>query len=480
MLIISAFIFMAVFLGLAISVLPWSLTFALISGLLVLFAALFSPFAGTMLVIMLAFEIIPGSLQTRLPIIGGRLQMYEVLLMLLTVMVTMRLLTNKKSIVSSLGPMLFPLAYVVICIGISFIYVRYFSPNDAFLSEGRMHIMWLLMPLLALTVETPKRLKLLVLLTCAMGLILAVYVILQSLLQIRIMTAARVEILDSTSNRDVIRSIAGGGVYLIIFTLFLTLNRAFDKRLRWWLAAPIGIILLAGLAVQFGRGVWVASLIGLSVSALLHRGVYGLIRTWLAAMFIGALLLSAASVWQPRLASALIDRAVGTLVEVQSGGSFNWRRVENREALLQIERRPLTGVGIGGHYKDTVSSRGSFAIETTYIHNAYLYYPLKMGVHATLVPFAFMIAFAIVCWRFIKRWGWRGDRGLLAAVVGGFAVPVVTSSTQPEWSAPQGIAALCLIMSIGLLMYRLGPWPISVPQGRLRASGVDNRKSMNY
>ena len=456
-------ILLAVLFGLAVTVLPWALILGLLVGLLGLLAATFSPFAGVMLVLALAFEIIPNFLQPRLPLFGGRLQLYDMLLILLTVIVVLRLLANKKSIMAALGPMVVPLVYVLICIAISLVYVRFFAPNGSLLSEGRTHIMWLLLPLLALTVETTNRLKWLVLLTCAMGFIIAVYVVLQSLLQIRIMSAARVEMLDSTVNRDIIRSIAGGGVYLIVFTLFLTLNRAYDRRLRWWLAVPIGLILLAGLAVQFGRGVWVATLVGLSVSALLHRGMYGLIRTVISAVFIGGLLLSVASVWQPRLAEAVIDRAAGTFTEVESGGSFGWRRLENREALNQIERRPLTGVGIGGDYKNTVSTRGTFAIETTYIHNAYLYYPLKMGVHATLVPFAFMLGFALVCLQFVKRWGWGADRGLLAAVVGGFAVPVITSWTQPEWAAPQGIAALCLLMTIGLLLSRLGPWTVTGP-----------------
>ena len=476
LLITAAAVFMAVFLGLAVSVLPWSLTLALLSGLLVLFAAMFSPFAGIMIVMMLAFEIIPGSLQTRLPIFGGRLQMYDLLLMLLTAVVALRLLANKKPIRTTLGPMLFPLVYVYVCVAVSLVYVRLFAPNDSWLSEGRMHIMWLLLPLLALTVETPKRLKRLVMITCLMGLTIAFYVVLQSLLEIRIMTNARVERLDQGLNRDVIRSIAGGGVYLIVFTLFLTLNRAFDQRMKLWLAVPVGLILLAGLTVQYGRGLWLASFFGLGVSAFLHRGVYGLIRTTLWMMFIGGLLLSAALVLQPRLAEAVIDRAVGTVSEFQSGGSFNWRKVENGEALKKIEQRPFMGVGIGGDYKGTVSARGSFAIETVYIHNAYLYYPLKMGIHAALVPLAFIIAFGVVVWQFIRRWGWGADRGLLAAVVGSFTVPVITATTQAEWSSPSGIAALCLLMAIGLLMSRLGPWASAVEARKTGANGIMRRQ----
>jgi hypothetical protein len=448
----------AIFIGLAVSMLPWIYTLTLAVGLTTFVLAILNPFAGVVCVLILALEVVPNNLQPRLPLLGGRFQLYDMLLLLLVVVLFSRALINKKPVLSSLGLMLFPLIYLLACILTSVIFVKYFFPNSALLSEGRAHIMWLMLPLVALSVETTKHLKYLVFCVCAMGIVVSVYVVLQSLLEIQIMTGARVEALDNSLNSDVIRSIAGGGVYFIAFTLLFTLNRTFDRRIKWWLAFPLCLILLSGLAVQFGRGVWVATLIGLAMSALLHRGAYGLVRTALAASLIGSVLLSVATIWQPRLAEAFVQRAAGTLQEVESGGSFNWRRMENRAALLHIEKRPLTGVGIGGEYKDTVSARGSFSIETTYIHNAYLYFPLKMGIHAVFIPVFFVLAFSITVRRYFIRWGSMSDRGLIAAVVGGFTVPIITSWTQPEWSAPQGIAALCSLMGTALLMSRLEPW----------------------
>lgn len=99
-----------------------------------------------------------------------------------------------------------------------------------------------------------------------------------------------------------------------------------------------------------------------------------------------------------------------------------------------------------------------------------------MCIHAALVPLAFTIAFAVVVWQFIRLLGWGAGRGLLAAVVGRFAVPVIKATTQAAWSMPSGIAALCLLMAIGLLMSMLGSWAAAVEAGNTGANGIMRRQ----
>jgi len=215
-----------------------------------------------------------------------------------------------------------------------------------------------------------------------------------------------------------------------VFALFVFLNRLAEApRQFWWLLPAIGLMLL-GLAVQFGRGVWVATAAGLLVSAFMHRGWVGAARVLLIGGLALATLVAGLSLLRPRMVDALEERALGIVPELRAGGSFHWRVVENNEALRRIAERPLTGVGIGGDYKRTISSSGSFAVETRYIHNSYLYFPLKMGVLASLVPVAFILAFMLTARR-VHRLQDARDRGLLAALCGSFVVPVLTSGTQP-------------------------------------------------
>jgi O-antigen ligase len=130
--------------------------------------------------------------------------------------------------------------------------------------------------------------------------------------------------------------------------------------------------------------------------------------------------------------------------------------MENQAAMDRIERNPVFGVGLGGQYKQTASSEGHFGIEGTYIHNGYLFFPLKMGLVATFIPLAFMIAFALTLRQGVQRHRADPDNGLVAALAGAFAVPCVASYTQPEWADPRGIAAFAIFTGLALLFRRFG------------------------
>jgi hypothetical protein len=414
------------------------------------------PMTGLVVTLMLIFEVVPSAFQPRLPVGGGRLQAYDLLLMLLALVLMVQGWIAGRRPLQSMGPVRWPLYYLAACVFVSLVYVRYFAPNTLSLGEARVVIAWLIVPIMVLAVSTPSAYRWMLRWVLAMGVVIALYVSIQSLFEVRIMTGARVELLDKDLNNDVVRSIAGGGVYLIIFSLFLLINRVLERKFGWWWAVPLSLLLVFGIAVQFGRGVWLSAVAGLLVSAALFRGVSGVLKVLAAGALAVGLMLSVASVFKPRLAEAVIERAIGIRSEIQTGGSFNWRRMENQAALDRIERNPIFGVGLGGQYKQTASSEGHFGIEGTYIHNGYLFFPLKMGLVAAFIPFTFMFAFGLVLRQGVQRHHEDPDRGLVAALAGAFTVPCVASVTQPEWSDPRGIAAFAIFIGLALLFRRFG------------------------
>ncbi len=435
---------------------PWLIPLMLMTLPLVLGASARWPMVGLVVAVMFIFEIVPTAYQPTLPFGGGRLQIHDLILLLLGFAVLLRAWVSHTPPLRGMGPMRFPLYYLAACIFVSLLYVRYFAPNTLALGEARVVIGWLIVPIMVLAVATPKAYRWMLGLVVAMGIVIALYVSIQSLFEVRIMTGARVELLDKDLNNDVVRSIAGGGVYLIIFALFLLINRVLERRFGWWWAVPAALLLVFGIAVQFGRGVWLSAAAGLLVSAALFRGFGGVVRVLLAGAVTVGLMLSAAAVFKPRLAEAVVERAIGIGTELQTGGSFNWRRMENQAALDRIERSPLFGVGLGGQYKQTASSEGHFGIEGTYIHNGYLFFPLKMGLVATFIPLAFIIAFALTLRQGVQRHREDPDQGLVAALAGAFTVPCVASYTQPEWADPRGIAAFAIFTGLALLFRRFG------------------------
>jgi len=444
-------LFVALFAGVLSAFLPWFLVVGFVVVVTAVLASTISPHVGLIFVLMLVFEVIPSTFQPRVPFGPGRLQIYDLALLLLSTIVLLRAWARGQQPLQAMGPVRWPLYYLFAAVSLSLVYVRFYAPNVMALAEARQQIIWLIVPVMALSVDTPRRYRQVLWSVAGIGLVIALYVTLQSLFDIRIMTGSRVESLDSEFNRDITRSIAGGGIYIVIFTLMLVLNRMFERRIGWVLGSLASFLLVAGLAAQYGRGVWIATVIGLLVSAAIFRGLAGAVRTTLAVGVIVAVVLSTAMVFKPRVAEALIDRITGIGAEFESGVSFGWRRQEIQLALPRIVDQPLTGVGIGGEYKQVRLASVGGDQDSTYIHNGYLYFPLKMGLWASFIPLAFVAAFVVTVRQGRARHGTVADAGFVAALCGTMVVPVITSYTQPEWSDPRGIAALATLMGLALL-----------------------------
>lgn len=328
---------------------------------------------------------------------------------------------------------------------ISFLYSHVYLGNKGAVSEARELLLWLLLPLLMRVLDRPQRLKVFLAGLLWIGVAVSLLALAQSLLGMQLSKAMRIVPLNAEF-QDVTRVITGGGIYITAFALIYYIVQSFSPARRPWWLWPVMSVLLAGLVVTFGRGIWMATCIGLLVALTLAHGWRRAALASLAGAAMLTLVLAGLSVLKPALMQASIDRGMGISAEFATGGSFKWRSIENQEALQSIAARPLLGVGIGGDYKKHATSDANFDIEKRYIHNAYLYFPLKFGIVGILFPVLILAIF----FRLARR-AWQGpspQRGLLAATIGAFMVPMITSLTQPEWVKVQGIAALCCFIAL--------------------------------
>lgn len=407
------------------------------------------PLPALLVAIALLYEAIPiGAFVS-----FGSLKPHELLFGYLTIIVFIRSIFARRALMRPMQEFQFPIWYLIACIAMSLVYSIYFTSNQYIITELRPFVIWFVLPLLLLSVNSHKDYRLLLQSVIAIGLVVAVIVTIQTMFNVRILFEARVEKLDGELNSDVTRSIAGGATYLIIFALYYVIMM--PQRFRWATRYRLiaALILVSGLAVSFGRGVWMATALCLLIATFVWHGLRGVVTTALVGSIAVVVVLSAAALFNPRLTEAIIDRATGIGDEVESGGSFGWRRLENQAASIVISQRPWTGVGLGGEYKKTISSEGHFAIETFYIHNAYIGYAVKMGIQAAAFPPLMILCFLIAARR-IYRNSDSDTRCIVAALIGAFLVPVVTSYTQPEWLTDQGIAAFCIFIALLLLTGR--------------------------
>lgn len=442
-----AILLVALLFGMATPLLPAPLLFALPLAVVLLYVGARWPLHGMFFTLALAFEVIPSQFVPS----AGSFKAHELLMLYLLLAVTLRARLEARPVLAPLGPYRWPLLYLLACVAASSIYVRYFAPNPFLLASYRVFVPLFAMPIVVVCSQDADRTRTLVNGMLLIALAMACIAMAQSMLNIRIMGGARMD--SPEGGADVARSFTGAATYLMGFGIFYMVNglvRPFGNGRGWYL---LGILVVAtGLAMTFGRGVWVATGLGLLISASIYRGWRAGLQAALLAAGLLAVLLTGLWLAKPSAAEAVVDRALSTAGELQNGGSFGWRQAENAYALKAIAARPWTGVGLGGEYKQTTASRGHFENETFYIHNAYLAYPLRMGLHAALVPFLFMMAFALVSARAL-----RGSTGRLramgAALVGAFVVPCITSYTQPEWMGV-GLGAFGLFMGAQYAVWR--------------------------
>lgn len=440
--------FVCLILGAAVPIFPWWLVLGVVIGPMAIVFAFKWPFATLLLVLAMLFEVIPARF---LPGIGS-FRIYELLLIVVFGGVVFFSVWQRQSFISALGPFRLPIAYLIFCVSLSAAYVKFFAPNPNLLTELRGFVGWLLLPLLCYLTRTHQQRRILVGFIIFSGIIVAIYSMIQSFTGVNIISD-RVEILDAT-NTDVTRSIAGGATYLMVFGLvWATTNFSPSKPSEALFILVLAMIAGGGIAVSFGRGVWIATVIGLLLASWLNRGVRGLIHSAIIGIVVLGIVIVGVGVFKPRMVEALTDRVLGVSTEIKYGGSFGWRATENAQAFSVLEKKPLTGVGLGGHYKQRVSSAGGFDNETRYIHNAYVGYMVKMGLHAVLFP-VLMIAVFFAISRRVGQTIQIETRPLYATVAGTFIVPTITSYTQPEWIATQGVAVFCLMSALMVLLSR--------------------------
>ena len=394
-----------------------------------------------------------------MPFGGGQLKVQDLLILFVGGVVLARAAIEGRSLKQALGPLYWPLVYLGVLVLVSTFYSVMVLRNQFALTEARAFVAWLVLPLLALTIDTPQRLRRLINFMIFSALVIAAYAFAQSIFDINIM-GGRVEMLDRR-NSDITRSIAGGSTFLMVFGIFLLVNDFGARRARWWLVLPALALLLAGLAANFGRGVWISAGVGLLVCAFLQRGIRGVFGVSMLLAIMLGIGLSGVSLVKPRVVEALIDRVTSVGSEIESGGSFQWRKVENDEAMRAIRGRPL-GIGFGGEYKQILSSQGSFEIETRYIHNAYLFYPLKMGWVAAIVPFLFVLAMARMLSGWLRHQG-SGERVVAAASAGCMVSIMIVSYTQPEWTTMPGISLISVLLVATLLSRRFSESKPALP-----------------
>ncbi|MFH1986427.1 MAG: O-antigen ligase family protein [Pseudomonadota bacterium] len=449
---IALLLFLAVFSGFFAAVLPWWIVAMVLVLPMLGVTALAWPYLGLLGLVVLVSGMVPSSFLPQIGVGAGKLLGSDMALGVVLGLICLKMASSNEVRLKQVQVYLKPIALFILCIplGVAVGYLLYRTEVREVLNEARIHIYWLFFfaPLyLATCLRDINRVAWGLV---AIGISLAIMVILQFALGIQLLENARVENLRTLGGTysDVTRSTAGGAIYFIIFAVYFVAARMLSRTLHPLIAIPLIAILAAGIVATFGRGIWLATAIGLCFIAW-HLGGLRSLQKIIILMIVGAVLgLASLAAIKPAVIDAAVDRFTSTFAEGDHRSSLGERFEENEFAIKKIVSSPLFGIGFGTAYKPRLDINLDWN-QVRYIHNGYLGLWLKLGLPGLiaagwLVVVVFRRGRALIKYRELDP----KSRALVTASVFAFLVPVMTSITQPEWLTMLGVSFFALVVGL--------------------------------
>lgn len=414
---------------------------ALIAALIGFIASLKYPVLPLFLALLVACDVIPFPK-------GGRA--YPAFL-IFSISTSIAIATLKSQKIQKFNWKLFaPASLLIITLAWGYFYGVFYLKNYNIyaLSEINSITAWLLTPALLITFNQKNNAKNVLKLILITGAIISFISIFQYATGISF--GARVEQLETLGNVDsgVTRATIPAKLF-VLFSLFTFIGWITSKRLSLgYLIGAIAFIALIGFAllVSFGRALWACAFIGVILTALL-LGVRQLIVTVIAIAIAGSLGLMLLSIISPEVLGAAYERVLSVFKEGASSSSFGWRIGENIFAEQSIAKHPILGIGLGGEYKPPLVSSILFPNQTSYIHNSYYFWAMKLGIWGLLVPLFVVLSISISGIQRLSTATDSLEKSAIAAGISSVWAMSLLAITQPEWISVSSMAFLSCFMA---------------------------------
>lgn len=215
-------------------------------------------------------------------------------------------------------------------------------------------------------------------------------------------------------------------IYIAFITAVCTIvfiNRPILKSIHFYILPVIG----TGILLTYFRSYWVAIIFSLSIFMVLISKRSK--KRYIACLLIAVILMSIFSFTLLSIGGrpkeqliSIFDRftSLFTGKKIFHMETLNWRWIENKFALRQIVKHPLLGIGLGNDFRARTSYRAGaldpvVQYSSWWLHNAYLWILMKMGLIGFLTFLWFYIRFLM---RGFSNWKKIKDVTLKSAVTG--------------------------------------------------------------
>ncbi len=240
----------------------------------------------------------------------------------------------------------------------------------------------------------------------------------------------------------------------ILFVFHNHLGRA--RGLVFWAV----LALFAALAFTFNRSTWA----GMAASIAVVFGFSNreqrksLFFLMCIIMIVGMIAVPLLSMYIPKMNDifgALFTRATSLFSgdEVKYSSSWQWRVMENEYALKVIKQHPLLGIGPGNNYRPRVRLGGD--TNTGYMHNAYFFILLDLGL-VGFIPFVWFSVLFMV--RAYRLWSTIRDKTFMSVALGfclSYITVLIASTASPMFMAWYWTPVLGVMLGVNEVIYKL-------------------------
>lgn len=445
--IVLAALFLSVILGLFAIVLPWFYVLGLLGSVVFAVFAWKIPEYSALILLILVTGILPG-----VPGNTGSL----ILLVGLLILTLIKRRKESQFWWVGIKPFALPffLMLFIVLVGVVRALVFQNTPHNQIFNETSPFLYWLLFPVIALNLNSERKINIYVVVLMFIAAYVAVGQFLQAIFGIQVFftgTLGQAETLDKVY-AGATRSTTEG-ILLLLLGLFISVALYFVKTRNVFLF-PYMALCTAGLMFTYGRTLMGSAIVSLLVVAMILGGKQ-IVKLAIVAGLVLLTVIGALSIYKPEILFALNDRIFSVETEIKSGGSMAYRLNETKTALPKLIDNPLFGIGLGHEYRLPVlqvTERATADSQSRFIHNGYIYVALKLGIPALLSYLLFIAVFFVQARITIRLLINPMQRAFLAAATGLMVLPLITSVFRPEWMSPSstGTLAICFGLLVAL------------------------------
>lgn len=315
---------LALILGLAVAVLPWQIAVGVVGLPLLLVLGSVKPLAAFVVALLLAFGVVPEFLVASLPFAGAQIRPQEIIIIFLAMLAFIWNAGRQGGLFALLRPFRWMFAVLALGVVVGFIKGYLFDHNPRALSDLRVFVGWLALPVALWLIRTRG--------AAVHRAVVGIGVLASALMCIQLATGQRLLMgfrgaeLLSAEFSDVTRSAIGGGLFLVAYASYALYMRAADGGTFRWFAVLGCLLCLGGIAASFNRAVWAGfALGGLVVIVFRARD-----RRPQALVLVSLIALLAASsavlvIAKRQAADAILDRVTSITQEGRRGTSLGFR-----------------------------------------------------------------------------------------------------------------------------------------------------------